>query len=358
MLKITIKFIVFFFLILIGYSIAIYLKDYNNIIYIQFLDYSIDINFLFGIGILLLSLLIFNILCRCLLIILSIPKKIINYKNSLFKTDPEKLILNYYVSLTRADSNISSEELIRALNIVPDQYKAHIHFIIVHYTKDFSQTITSLQYLISTEYKIFATKKLANIYLGIGKFKEALNLVETLPSSNDIELLLLMLNIYSKLRLYNKFSVIINKLDKLDKSSLAYHKDTIAYCYFNAAHDLINNNGSDNEAKSFLEAALLHKPDMLEAIELYCVVNVNLGQSQKNISLLENGFSNFPSFELFELYLRFTNDTNQEIYNNLCSLIDKSKNLNLLLSIAAYLKLFEEIEKLVANKLYIAYDTE
>jgi hypothetical protein len=83
-----------------------------------------------------------------------------------------------------------------------------------------------------------------------------------------------------------------------------------------------------------------------------------LGQSQKNISLLENGFSNFPSFELFELYLRFANDTNQEIYNNLSSLIDKSKNLNLLLSIAAYLKLFEEIEKLVANKLYIAYDTE
>lgn len=356
MLSIIIKFIIFLSLILTGYSISVYLKCYNYFINISFLDYSIEVNFIFGIGILLLAILIVNIILNGVFFIISIPKKLLSYKDDLFKSDPRKIILSYYTKFVLNDNNLSAEELLRSLNYIPQSLMYHIHFIILRYTKDFTQTITSLKYLMSnSEYKNYATKKLVHIYLGIGKLEEALVLVESLPNNNDIEALLLALDAYAKLKLYSKFSNVVNKLNKLDKNLWADYQDKIANYFFDAAKNSMIINSNNNEVKFLLDSALLYKSNMFEAIELYCSFNEKLNQAQKNIALIKGAFSVNPSFELFQLYLRYASEENVEIYNSLILLINKEKHFNLFLIMASYLKLFDEIEKLVASKPYIPY---
>lgn len=354
MLLITVKFILFFSLIIVGYLAAAYLKDYNNFIHIEIFDYSIDLNIIVMIGALILLILISNVLIYYLKCLILIPYRIIRGYNKAMKNQPEKFLVNCYAKFLKGEKNLSSDQLSKALLILPEEYMGHIHFLLINVTEDFGQKITSLNYLIKLpEYKFIAQKKLAELYLSINHLEKAKSLIETLTNSSDLDVLLIALDIYAKMKAYTRFSGVVGKITRLDKAEWQAYNNIIANHYFDAANDLLLNGGSHQEIKSYLESALLYKPDMIKAIDAYCRLNIYLSQAHNNIELIENSFSQFPSFELFELYLHFSKDDNQQIFYKLSSLIEANDNIELLLAISARLKLFIEIEKILASKLLI-----
>ena len=72
-----------------------------------------------------------------------------------------------------------------------------------------------------------------------------------------------------------------------------------------------------------------------------------------NIELIENTFSQYPSFELFELYLRSTNYSAEKLYKTLYEISSPKNDFYLFLAISSYLKLHEETDRLMANRMHL-----
>ena len=336
------KIITLFLLLLVatvGYSFAIYLQGYSEYIDIQILDYEIKINLLFAFSLLVMFAIIMHILFVTLLYIFNIPKLLINYKNKLFTQEPEKYLFKIYNKLIQG--KIESNDITKleeSFKYLPEKYKPHLHFLNANISKDFGAKIISLRYLLDqSEYNNFAVKKLAKIYIDIGYWQNAIELVEKI-NQNDVEILILKFEIYYHLNKFEKFASIINKLNSINVNLWKNYFPTIALYAFKAAKQETVK-GFQNNALSYIEMSLLYKPDMFEAIELYCLININLGQSANNLEILSVAFSNSPTFELFELYAKSWQEDADKLYQKLCTLCDNKENIELFLAISAYLKL-------------------
>lgn len=75
----------------------------------------------------------------------------------------------------------------------------------------------------------------------------------------------------------------------------------------------------------------------------------NTGKLEANNKFLSDAFATSPSFELFELYVIASNDSNQEIYDQLALLADPKHHLGLFIAIAFFLELDAEAKSLVAQ---------
>lgn len=288
-----------------------------------------------------------HVLFVALLYILNIPKLLLSYKNKLFTQEPEKYLFKIYNKLIQGKiESPDISKLEESFKYLPEKYKPYLHFLNANISKDFGAKIISLRYLLDqSEYNNFAVKNLAKIYIDIGYWQNAIELVEKI-NQIDVEILILKFEIYYHLNKFEKFASIINKLNSIDASLWKNHFPTIALYAFKAAKQETDK-GFQNKALSYIEMSLLYKPDMFEALELYCLININLAQGENNLEILSTAFSNSPSFELFELYAKSWQKDADQLYQKLCELCDKEKNIELFLAISAYLKLNHRVNEIL-----------
>ena len=348
------KIIKFFLVLLVaisGYMLAIYLQAYSDYVDIQIWDYVIKINLLFACGLAIVFSMIMHLLFVALRYILNIPQQLINYKNKIFTQEPEKYLFKVYTKLVEGKiEKTDISKLEDAFKYLPERYKTYLHFLNSNIAQDFSSRMISLRYLLNTrEYNNFSIKHLTKIYIDIGYWQNALELVEQ-DNQNDAEILILKFEIYYHLNKFEKFTSIINKFNSIDISLWKQYFPSIALYTFKAAQKEVEK-GFENKALSHIEMSLLYKPDMFEAIELYCLININLGQSEKNLEILSAAFSNSPSFELFELYAKSSQDDADKFYEKLCQLCDSKQNLELFLAICAYLNLPNRVNELLGHNI-------
>ena len=102
----------------------------------------------------------------------------------------------------------------------------------------------------------------------------------------------------------------------------------------------------------FLENALVYDVANIEALELLCEINIANNKTEDNRTLLDNAFLALPSFDLFLLYINYSDIPQTVLYEELAMIVNPTHNLNLFLSIAAFLNDFDKINniKVFCNK--------
>ena len=197
MIKITIKLLFLILIAALGYNAALYMRDQNINLTIAVLDYNITINIALAFLCFGFAIITSIIILRLLVYIINLPTSIIQYKNNFWGLSTEKVILNCYNNIIMA-TNFDNARLVLAklFQNSASRYLHYLHFINLNITNDFSQKIVSLRYLINIkEYRVFALKKLAKIYVEIGYYDEALELISCI-NEDDVNSLL---SIYTNL---------------------------------------------------------------------------------------------------------------------------------------------------------------
>ena len=87
---------------------------------------------------------------------------------------------------------------------------------------------------------------------------------------------------------------------------------------------------------------------------MLCKINLTSGKGGVNLDILENAFSQAPSFAIFEMYHQSSNSNASDTYQKLDSLVDSRKYRDVFFAIAAYLDLQDEIKALRISTAEIA----
>ncbi|WP_375333743.1 tetratricopeptide repeat protein [Candidatus Tisiphia endosymbiont of Xenochironomus xenolabis] len=260
-----------------------------------------------------------------------------------------------YVSGEKLKSAVTSQKISYRLS---QENKVFHTLLLAESELDISVKIKYFQELEQSKHYIpFVTKRLAQIHYQNNMYDIAENYAVRSFNLNesDSETLEILLNCYAKLALWTKFVFVVSKLSRVDGQKLEALKNKIADYYVIAAKNMLETNQT-KEAIYYLESAIKLIASHIEALNLYLSLNSSKW-SNKNLELLQTAFTASPSFEIVELYKKFSTNDSSEIYDDLANLVDPKKYLGLFLAIAAYLDLPEKIQNLKQEiNIFIADD--
>ncbi|MBP7190099.1 MAG: hypothetical protein KA998_02495, partial [Rickettsiaceae bacterium] len=249
--------------------------------------------------------------------------------------------------LVSGNTKLASDLVNKIKADLPSDLDLHSHVVLSLADQDDEQRIYHLKYLLDhAEYKNFASRALASYYFKYQYYQQCVEYAKHHSNMrNDSEILEMLVECYAKLGHWDEFDDVVSKFISCVATPNKHMVGTISEGYFRAAQAVLESENNER-AVSYLELALLHKPDMLEAVELLCHLNINDGRAAVNKDFIENAFAISPSLELCILYQKSTKFTNGQIYSQLSSLIDHRKNVTVFLTIASYLSLKDEVREL------------
>jgi len=269
--------------------------------------------------------------------------KIMNFR----KSSRYNYLFDAYRYLILSNYDAAKKSIKRLDDEVASKYVDHVNFIkSLSYSQSEEACYFAKLLPKQGEYKQFILSKIVPNMLLEEKYSQALKVMNDagLSNSSDLAIRQNYLHIYSELALWKEFESKITKKDK------QFSKEKVSSFYLKGAKYFLEEGGED-KAYNFLQESLILNPTSMESIEIFCSLNNARSMNQQNLPVLESAFVINPSFEIFELYAQSTTLPAEEVYEKFTSLVDIQKYRDVLLSIAAYLKLFDKVDSLLSCRI-------
>lgn len=336
-----------FLLLYLGFSI---LDQLDSRLTISFYDYYLETSFFTFISLYLLLTIVTIISIKLILLIIDLPwtlknllvsKKVISANYQLMKAMVEAIIGD------KSRSIITVKKIAGSLN---KENEIFYKLLLAECEEPVDLKIKYFQELEQQKYQTaFVTKRLAQLFYQNNIYDKSENYAVRSFNLNesDSETLEILIDCYAKLSLWSKLAFILSKLAMVNKEKLQSIKYKISDYYLLAAQNMLEISDNKN-AIYYLELAINLVPSNYQALNLYFTLNIS-GKNNRNIEMLKTAFIERPSFEIVEIYKKFTKVANIKIYEDLASLVDPKDHLGLFLAISAYLDLPEKVEILRNN---------
>lgn len=344
-----IKFLITIIALTLAYLGITAISKYDTIISILILDYKISISIFLLIVITIMIISFSSLGIRIIGMVLKMPyivaEKLAGYK----KRSRTKSIMESYGQVVIGNLE-AAQRMISRLDIknMDEDYREHVNLLAAICNQDFDRNMPMLQNLLSNkEYHDFAAKSLARKLFDQGYYAQSLQYADQLRNlmNDDPEMMLLFIKLYAHLDMWEKFGLIVERyMGMYPKQDQMVAKDVSNY-YLRAAKFTLAD-GSERDALEYLEKSLEYNPINQDALEMLCKINLTSGKGGVNLDILENAFSQAPSFAIFELYNQSSDIKDFDIYQKLSSLVDNRKYRDVFFAIAAYLDLQDEIKAL------------
>ncbi|MCC8398793.1 MAG: heme biosynthesis HemY N-terminal domain-containing protein [Rickettsia endosymbiont of Labidopullus appendiculatus] len=342
-----IRLLIFCITFLLLYFSFSMLSQLDSRLTLNLYDYYIETTFFTFVIIYILLALFTGIFFKILFLIIDLPANLKDIFFSKRASNDNYLLMKAlaeYIAGEKLKSVVTSQKISYGLS---QENKVFHTLLLAEAETDLSVKIKYFQELEQSKHYIpFVTKRLAQIHYQNNMYDVAENYAVRSFNLNesDSETLEILLNCYAKLALWTKFVFVVSKLSKVDGQKLESLKNKIADYYVIAAKNMLEIN-EKKEAIYYLESAIKLIASHIEALNLYLSLNPSK-RNNKNIELLQAAFTESPSFEIVELYKKFSANTPLEIYDDLANLVDSRQHLGLFLAIAGYLDLPEKIQNL------------
>ena len=311
-------------------------------------DYIIETTIFVSLGLIAITVCLIIIILKIISLFFEIPYLI---NKQLDKNNAQKtvaLLMQAMAYLMLGDKQNSLLIIKKLPTKIKPEYQELYDIINAETEKDFEKQIQYFKQLTSSKnYNYFSLKRLAQIFHQRELFEQAekyatlaYNLVEV-----DSDILEILIDCYAKLGIWNKFVVTVAKYSRVNPIRLTTLANKIAKHYLTTAKYYLEL-GEDKEAVHYLESALELYPTYLEALDLYFTINASLSKTTNRLSILKSAFTAEPSFAIAEIYIKFANMPADIIYKELSNQIDRRLYWHLLIAIATYLNLPEQIQAL------------
>jgi hypothetical protein len=336
-------------------TFSFYIQTYNTAVEIKFGNYLISTHS----TLLALSFLTSNILLMIVLRIIVLPFRIFkkladssrrNKEKSLFKNS---IKAGQYILI--GDSKKAQKIMQSILDgnaRAPIEIDNYLRLLFLKTNLSFNIKLHYLQKLLNdsgNEYRFFIARDLSRLALENKLYHYSLEfaLIAFEINKTDLSLLELLIEVYATLESWNKMGEMAHLISSLDAERFGSIKQTISTYYLKAAKHFIGL-GQASDSSFYLKKCLELKPDSYKCIELIAGISKEI----KDVDLkkiIEKAFAINPSFKLFQIYYQHHKDhlMAQEMYNNLIGAIDKEKHLDLAISVAYFLNIQQELNKIV-----------
>lgn len=343
-----IRFLTLIIFLSLIYLSAIMIGKYDATLSIGLFDYIVRVSFLFILIFFVFILSLFTLGIRFFTWIIMLPFTLIGKVVGIRRDHQIHKLLDSYALIIMEKEKDASKKL-SSLSSIPREYKDHENFLKALASKDSEKdAYQTYERIKNKNYHDFAAKNISTTLFNKGLYDQALKFMEgaEIDKSKDPEIIYMMLVIYAELDVWDKF------LDKIGSLKGKYKKDKerISDLYMRGAKYFLEE-GKEKKALELLEKSLEHNPASIGAIEIFCTLNNSQGTNHKNLPILEAAFSLNPSFELFELYCASSSMNPEELYDKFYNLVNPKKYRDVLLSIAAFLKLFDKVDSLLSCKI-------
>lgn len=343
-------------LILLLLGIFAYIQDYSSVVEIKFGQYTILINPVF----LILMLMALKFVKYVLTCLISTPFQLFKQAIEKAKHLKEQKLMKQVYDLTHRvllGSTASVQKTVAKLlsnsgNLSKD-VNEHLRILSLKIDTSFNTKLYYAREILneSNPHQFLIARYLAAQGLEEEAYHYSLEfaLIAFKLDSKDAKLLELMIDIYADLESWNKMEEIMRLLSNVDKNRIFVIKDKISCYYYKAAKQFIGL-GQIRDSGYYLKKCLEYKPDSIGCIELMSQIQIDL----KGISLqkiIEDAFAIKPDFTLFKIYYKhFKNSmSSEDMYYNLTKDLDKSDNVGLLISMAYFLNVKKELDNMVLS---------
>ena len=342
-----------FLITIIGLTLAYLgitaMSKYDTIISILIFDYKINISMFLLLVVIIMIVSFSSLGIRVIGMILKMPYLIAERLAGYKKRSRTRAIMESYGQVIIGNYEAAHRMISRLdMKNIDQDYEEHIHLLAAICNQDFDKNMPMLQNLLSNkEYHDFAAKLLAQKLFDQGYYAQSLQYAEQVrtTTTNDAEVMRLMIKLYAHLDMWEKFGAITERyMGMYSKKDEVIIRDLSQY-YAKAARFTLAD-GDESKAYSYLEKALEYNPVNLEAIEMLCKINLTQGRGNVNVDILEKAFAKEPSFMVFELYRQSSKISARDIYHKLGSLVDIIAYREIFFAMAAYLDLPEETRAL------------
>jgi hypothetical protein len=334
--------------------IFFYLQSYDTMINISFGEYSISTHSTFLCLVALIAIVLFLTLVRLVIL----PFKVLEGLIDKIKIKKEKDLFKYLLQASEftllndtAKAQKTIQNLLNNNNNLPIEFENYLRLLFIKLDVSFNTKLHYLQKLLndSSKFKFFIAKDLSRLALNEKAYHYSLEfaLIALEINNQDPELLELLVEIYATLESWKKMEETIHILYNIDKDVFITMKERFSNYYLKAAKHFIGL-GQMPDSVFYLKKCLEYKPDSFKCIEI--ISNIYLETKELNLkSIIETAFVINPSFELFKIYYKNYKNylLTEEIYNNLISPINKQQHIGLVIAIAYFLNMKQELDNVV-----------
>ena len=343
-----------FFLLYLGFNT---ISDFDSDVNISVLDYQIETTIFTFLAIFLIVQLILTIVLKTVFLIFDIPSIISRkwHKQKLKRMNDR--LLRIISELLMGNKQRSLDLTNKLIPDFDESNKEIVNLILAESESSFDMQIQRFRSLVDKKnYGVYSAKRLAQIFFDSGYYIESEEYASKAfnESNADIQLMIMLIQIYAKTESWEKMIFVVSKLQRSDMKLLLYYSEEISAYYYLAAKSSLAK-GNDNEAIKFLESSLELKPDYLESLNLFMELSVNMNNSASILKVLKSAFVSCPCFEIALMYIKCSKSSVNVVYGTLAGLVKPSEHNALFLAIAAYLELYDKIADIREPKL-IKYD--
>ncbi|KAF8818425.1 tetratricopeptide repeat protein [Rickettsia endosymbiont of Cardiosporidium cionae] len=342
-----IKSLLFTIFFIVTCFIVIFFNIFDTQITFILYDYEVEVSLLTVIILFTVIQLIILIGFRGILYIIALPDLV---RSTITKTKLEKLYNRFLEVISELiickDSKYVLESRKFLISISKDKDINLYHLIQSKTNSKFM--MNSLMHLLKCKnYEVYSNQELARIFYDNNNILQAEIYATRAFDLNeyDIDNMKLLIHIYGKLKIWNKFVFIVSKLTRTFTALESQIIAEIAGYFFYAAQSEYRKKNYD-KSKYFLQYAINVKPDHTNSIifitELYSA-DMDIKSIKKVIKFV---FSYKPDLYYVLLYQKYVEDTNENIYNYFLSIVDYKEYSVEFLFIASYLGLLDEITKI------------
>lgn len=338
------------FLLYMGFNLA---SSFDAALKITVLDYHISTTFFTFIAIFFIIQLFLVLVLKAAFGVLGLPFMLkVKWHEHKFRKASENL-LKAVGDMIMGNRQRSLQLILKLIPEVDKNNKELSSLVVAELEENIDVKVQNLRNLLDKKhYSVYAAKTLARIFFDKNEYKIAASYATKAfnETDTDPDLMLILIRIYAKTGSWSQMVFVISKLQRADIKLLEQHGEELAHYYYLAAKsELAASN--DTEALKFLELSLEMQPDYLYSLNLFTELSVNMNNSTSVLKLLKTAFSNCPSFEIAELYIKCSRSSGHVIYGTLAGLAKPSEHYPLFLAIAAYLGLNDKITEIKEPKL-------
>lgn len=198
-------------------------------------------------------------------------------------------------------------------------------------------------------FKLPISKHLAKIEYNLGNYELALEYASNYRAINeyDTDINMIICRIYIQKNQFSELDSILKKITSYSQNK-KIELTPFGEIYYEAAKKIAEI-GDQDKALIYTKSSLLICPMNFKIMDFLCEILA----SEKNYDLISEilvtCFSKNPDFNIFMKFSKFSNYDNKEIYDILSPFLSENKYIPLKLSIASYLKLFEEVENILRH---------
>lgn len=343
-----IRFLTIIIFLSLIYLSALMIGKYDATLSVGAFDYIINVSLFLILFLTIFLISIFSLGLRIITWFISLPFRIIGKVVGFKKDNQIYNLLEAYANLIM-DNRAEALKKLSKITDLPSEYKQYEHFIrALCSTQSERDSYLTFERVKNQEFHHYAAKKIMLHLYNKELYDQALKFAKNaeLGKSKDAEIIYILMILYAELEDWDKFIEQVSKL----KSPYKEEYKKISELYLKGAKFYLER-GKEKKTIELLHQALEYNPTSMGAIEIFCTLNNSQGLNFKNLPILESAFSINPSFELFELYYQSSSSSPQEIYSKFEGLVDNAKYRDVMLSIAAYLKLYDKVDSLLSCKI-------